>query len=353
MNSQYYVKLYDLYSSMQGIISKAYKELNPGERALSIVSVQTLLAMLGYGASGITLERLLTLFGIRERHEFLRFLQNLNADDIKNAKAIFFDSSRNVIRIDYYQSISPYVSMFQLDFNDPDAAVHNMNNWIEANSGLSNVVPRSAVQKAGMIAVNALWFKDQWSTKFSKSMTTMDTFTKDTGSVIQLPMMRCESSTQYYVDNGVSMVRLHFRQSAYAEFIMGIPSQEPVPLNFPMLITDVITYLPKFSATFNNSLLPLIGKLGLESMKWPGFANLVDQGDLQLSDIIQKLEVTFDEIGAEVKVATVSYACAMGPPRIKKQPIIIKFNQPFHYRIVKNGLFIVEGWYNGDKISSM
>jgi serine protease inhibitor len=62
----------------------------------------------------------------------------------------------------------------------------------------------------------------------------------------------------------------------------------------------------------------------------------------------QVLSVSFDELGAEVKAATMAgcyIECASAP----RDPVTIVFDKPFRYRIVDiAGIEIVQGFYNGN-----
>ena len=83
----------------------------------------------------------------------------------------------------------------------------------------------------------------------------------------------------------------------------------------------------------------------MESIYSDGFKR-IHRGLLRVDGIKQRVQVTFEEKGGTVKVAT-----GMVLPAIASPPVKITFNQPFHFRITKKLGVIMEGFYNGGDMS--
>lgn len=340
-------------------IVQVYSQSKPTERAISPASIDAVLAALGYGASGPGLQQLMQLYGFTDRQQFLQLLQRItqamSGQDIRGGNAIFFNRPYSVVHPEYYQAVANYMYLSQSDFSNPAQAAQEINGWIERNSGLPDVIPMMVFQNPDlrMIVANALWFKDDWVNKFQKSNTQADNFTRQNGQVARVPMMYQQCSLDWYDDGRVTAVKLDFEHGSHAEFVMGLPGNTAITGNLQYQHGDVQLSLPRFEAEQNIDLMPLLRVARLEGLFNDGFGFISLRNDLGVSSGAQKLLARFDEQGAEVKVAT--YAgialpmCAMPT----QQPKVIRFDRPFHYRILKNGISIIEGWYDAERIGQL
>lgn len=338
--------------------AQAYAQVKTSERAISPASLDAVLAVLGYGASGPAQQQLFQLYGFTDRSQFLQLLQRITQvmsdQDIKGGNAIFFEKRYSTINPEFYRAVANYMYLSQSDFTNANQARQEVNGWIERNSGLPDVIPLLVFQNPDlkMIVANALWFKDEWERKFLKHSTRPDNFTNRNGQVVQVPTMS-QTCTMSWLESGpVTAVKLMFKNGAYAEFFLGLPENQVIPDHGVIYQQGKVElYLPKFEAKQEINLLPVFQAIGLSGLFNDGFGNIRPERDLGVSAAAQKLVARFDEDGAEVKVATyagIALACiAMPPP---EQPKIIRFDRPFHYRIVKNGISLIDGWYNGEEI---
>ena len=78
----------------------------------------------------------------------------------------------------------------------------------------------------------------------------------------------------------------------------------------------------------------------------PGNLNrLCNNNRSSIQETRQIIYVRFDEEGAEVKAAT--FGIVVPGIRDIGQVHVIRFDHPFHYRIVKDGITLVRGYYKG------
>src|SRR5215831_2238263 len=77
-----------------------------------------------------------------------------------------------------------------LDFAAP-SAVPTINEWVKAstNGKIDNIVDGPIPSDVVMYLLNAIYFNGSWTTRFDKSLTTMDRFTTVDGSAAPIAMM--------------------------------------------------------------------------------------------------------------------------------------------------------------------
>lgn len=339
-------------------ITQAYAQINPKERAISPASITAVLAALGYGASGPAQQQLMQFYGFNNREQFLSLLQGvtqmMKGEDIKGGNALFFDSKYSVVKPEYYQAVSPYIALAQFSVDNPVQSHQEINGWIERNSGLPNVIPMDVFNDPNlrMIVANAMWFKDDWENQFQKSNTQVSNFTRQNSQIVKVPMMYQKKTMEWYDANAITAIRMNFKHGAHAEFIMGIPGNTAISGTVQYQHGEVELYLPRFEAEQEINLMSLFQAAGLQGLFVDGFGYIDLKNQLVVSAGGQKLLARFDEQGAEVKVAT--YVGLMLPTiAMPRQNKIIRFDRSFHYRIIKNNLSIIEGWYDGERIEQL
>ena len=322
--------------------------------------IRSLLAILGFGVNDEDMAK----FGnpndlYRNMMQEIKLMAKMDQmPEIKSSLAFFFDTTQGNLNTSFYNTLKDYVMFRKLDFlNDTSNSTQAMNAWIEAKSGLGNVLSELAVRSSALILVNTLWFKDEWVTKFRESNTQSLPFTTVAGLTIELPTMIMRRHMDYFVDanSGAKGVRMPFKNGATAEFIMGL---EPArgfdfPINYQR-DNEVRLRLPKFTHKEEYDLIEFLTLMGFGFLREEGHLMKINGNwDLKIGEARQIIEVTFDEGGAEVKAVTYTTCapgCAAMPVYIP--PIDIFFDKPFHYRITKKiegqQVTVVSGYFNGN-----
>lgn len=315
-------------------------------RGVSPVGIAALQNLLALGASGALRQKVLREKSDAQRMQELEKTKDLaKSAEIKSAYGIFFDIKAHP-SAELYAKVQKLAAIAVADFTgEPVKSADDLNRWVENESGLVNVFNASDVQYALLIAAHALWFKDSWKEPFNKALTQPDQFYKANGSVIQQDFMQRTDSMHCFVGKAVQAVQLPFVNGASAEFVLGLGANEEFDLSkrFDYTSRRVELHLPKFTGVFNNDLkdLPI-----LREARSPGNLNAwVGNPAAVVSEARQLLHLSFDEEGAEVKALTyvTMRATAIMPERV----IVMNFNRPFHYRILKDGLELVRGFYTG------
>lgn len=254
-----------------------------------------------------------------------------------------------------YKLVQNLVSIFRINFND-QTALDQLNRWIEERSGFPNVLKSSDVRDAFAIAVNTLWFKDQWVHQFDPASTMPLPFHRLDGSTVNLPMMRqANKKIRYYQQDGISAVQLPFRHGAVAEFVLGLPVGSDISVDLPYGNEgiEVSLALPRFKHQERINLERVVEAAGL--------GGLFEAGSLQgmvpetspmgkynagVSKFEQLIYAEFNEEGAEVRAVT--YATVRTAIVMEKR-IVMHFDRPFHYRIIKDGSTLLQGYYGAEK----
>lgn len=326
-------------------IATIYSELSKGQqRAIYAPGLMSLLAILGLGSSGTLKEKLTNLFG--NQNKMISYVRSVNLLDenpeIKSQTLVCINSDIDVYE-EFYNKIRKLINIWHSDFSDDD--VKKLNAWIEHQAGFSNTFKTSDLTDMALVALNTLWFKDEWVHKFNQNNTYKETFTKNDGSVIELQMMHQTKNIKYFDNGNIKGIQLDFKNGAVAEFVLGLPSTVSLTTNFEFIRDEVRLTLPRFTIESDINLRPILQKMELQDLFVNGSLKEITDNPLFVSQAHQKIYTRFDEEGAEVKVATrVMIPLSIQPV---KKVIEIRFDHPFHFRIIKNGISLVDGYYNG------
>jgi serpin B len=257
-----------------------------------------------------------------------------------------------------------------IDFSSEEAG-STVNEWVNASTlGLIDSIIGNGPQSGTlMIALNAIYFKAQWSDTFSESHTTTDDFyhidSTQVKTVSQVRFMH-KAARFPYSDNeieGHQIIKLGYDNSDLS-MVIALPtasildgSNNPIsPAVSSKQIMDVLPRLsvrkvalalPKFiiESHYGSELDKALQSLGLTAAyATPGFCGLVT-GCLSLTSAIHKTYIEVDEKGtiAAAVTALVFNVTASIPQR--EQAILFLANHPFQFFIVDEalGLVLFEG----------
>lgn len=323
-----------------------HAQQNLGARAIYSEGIDCLLALLGLGSTGVVKTELSKRFG--SEIKMMNHLQRINDFNrfpgIRSKNWIFVDVSAKVSS-EYNRAVLGLVTMFDENLRtNPTGAAQKINKCIESECGLKDVVNPDTLQDSLMILVNILHFKDDWVVPFDPDSTHDHDFLNLNAKLLDVPMMFRSGDAEVHLSEGITAVRLHFVGGAVAEFIMGLPVETVFTQEIKYHSQDIDLYLPKFEHKEEINLEPLIRANDCGSIFSPGdFVPMCGSKEVRVGEAKQIISVTFDELGAEVK-ATTTMVMTMECSMTKRQ---IKFDRPFHYRIVCNNITLVSGFYNG------
>ena len=190
---------------------------------LSPISVTYLLSMLNDGAAGETSKEIMAMLGFGDSdaqsiNELCKAMiegapkvdPNVSVD-ISNYIAA--NSHMNVKLEDlfkkdmdtYYQAETA-----SLDFSSPDA-LKTINSWCnQKTDGKIEKILDQLDANALLVLMNAINFKATWVSKFDEKNTKTETFTKDDGKTVELPMMHQEALIRYGSNDTYSRILMPY-----------------------------------------------------------------------------------------------------------------------------------------------
>lgn len=336
---------------------------------LSPLSVSILCGMLTNGASGNTLDQILSTIGAGDfsvddlNNYYQNILENLpyldKTTDMKIADAIWVDdqchAKKDFIGINKMYYLADVVNLDLQDQLAPKA----INDWANKNTKglIKEVINEPFSDDARMVLTNAIYFKGNWQVEFKKSATRDEDFTTTEGKTVTVSMMNMNEkvmvtrapawicSTEGGLESyGARMLRLYFKDKAYCMDIIlpreGVSCDEYLALlnmqALQLLETalgeyDIEVKLPKFTLKYHRDLNDDMKTLGMTDAFSGQLANFsgIAEEPLYLSKLFQDSFLEVDEAGAKaaaVTVATMDYTSAepdVVPPFIVNRPFLL------------------------------
>ena len=325
-------------------------------------SLSLAMALAYGGASGNTAAEIADTFNFSLAEE--RFHQSFNAVDIglcgreysdpESAKKLKLTIVNAFWGQDDYRFLGSYLDLlalnygagiYMLDFKtQPKICTAKINGWInDKTEGLiNNAIPEGVIsQWTRAILTNAIYFKANWVSEFSKSKTTADPFYLNDGTETTADTMHQEEVFNYgedensfavelpYAGNKMSMLVVMpkgdfatFEGTLDRELLAGIVSGlEPANIDLS---------LPKFKIEYTvdglKTVLISMGMVDAFNSVAADFSGITGDRDLFISDIIHKAVIIVDETGTEAAAVT---AIVVGTTCIPDLPVPVAINRPF------------------------
>lgn len=245
---------------------------------------------------------------------------------------------RNILT-DYYNAGS-----FTFDITDK-LAYQAVNNWIEdKTNGLIKNMLDHLDDNTVMLLVNAIYFKGKWQSQFDKDKTANETFYRNDGTTVDVPMMKQVSDYSVYSGDGFIFAEFPYGQGNFVMDIIlpdrqaGINSVLPL-LNdaaiseclYRMAKTKTDLSFPRFKYGYNKELTDILTGMGMgiAFSKNADFSNISDLS-LFISMVLHQAFIQTDEEGTEAAAATITgISMTMAPA----QPFALKVDHSFIYLI--------------------
>jgi serine protease inhibitor len=238
------------------------------------------------------------------------------------------------------------------DVRKPEV-IKQINDWVAARTKGRIPSILDAPPDQGAVALNALYFKDFWQRQFEKSATQAKPF-HGVGVSAEVPMMRQTARHAYRQDERFVAVDLGYRTGRYS-FVVLTTKDKPAPAaEFASVASwldgrgfrsgNVRLELPRFTATDNAGLLPILANMGLrEGLASPTAFSGLAEAPLTISGIQQRTFLKVDEEGTEAAAVTgVMMATRMA--EIGEVPVIVDKPFLFALRDKESGLIIMSGY---------
>jgi serine protease inhibitor len=268
---------------------------------------------------------------------------------LATANAIFFDKRVNP-RPEALEALADAgVRASVEEFARPDTLAA-INAWVsEQTNGKIPTILDKMPDETGLVAVNALYFKDRWKQPFDQKETKPAPFHLVGGRKIEVQLMRASDQRfRFRQNNRFVAVELPYASEGYSLVVITTRDEPAVAKDFSAVggwltgegfsSSPGEVALPKFNASSSFDLMPALKALGLKPPNTlPGFSR--DQ--LRLAKVQQRVELTIDEEGTEAAAATAVTATR------SSESEFIKFSadKPFMLALRdQSGLIVIAGY---------
>ena len=346
-----------------------------GDYIISPLSMQFLLGMILDGAQGATADEICSVLGygkgeVDAVNEYcLSMLEQLPKMDKKTklniANAIFVDEGWPLLG-SYKSDVGKYyrAEVSNLDFSNGPASLKVINGWCSKHT--EGLVPKILDEVSPDILaylLNALYFKSQWSEKFSKSLTAEELFTDESGTKSTVKMMKQEKSYNYTENDVFKAVTIPYGNGVYSMTVLLPVGSNKVAdicaflkktswdgLRRKMDQCEVDLWLPKFETKYHIKLNDILSDMGMPRAFDEALADFKAMSDfaLCLSFVQQDAVIKVDEEGTEA--AAVSSAGMMKETAyMPGDRVVLHADHPFLYLISESssGAVLFAGRFAG------
>jgi serpin B len=276
---------------------------------------------------------------------------------LMSANAIYLDTATQA-NPDVVMALSQAAVQLRIeDFSKPDTLA-KINAWVSARTkGKIPTILEELPKEAGLVALNAVYFKDQWQQRFERADTKPAApFHLVGGGTVEVPLMHAGNRRfQFRQDARFVAVDLPYASAGYSLVVVTTKSN-PAPAKDFVQLRDWLAgvgfketpgevELPRFGATTNIDLLPTLVAMGFRPpATLPGFA----PGRLRLAKAQQRVELKVDEEGTEASAAT---AVVAERGMIEQDFVKLVADKPFVFalRDATTGLIVVAGYVANPK----
>ncbi|KAM4627263.1 glia-derived nexin [Polymixia lowei] len=314
---------------------------------LSPHGVASILGMLLPGAHGETRRQVLTALRFKKNgpYKMLKKLHKTltaksNQDIVTIANAMFSQTGFPMEEA----FVATNKANFQcesrsLDFSDPQAAADTINSWVnnKTKGHIPSLIKADMLDPAltRLVAVNSIYFKGLWKSRFQPENTKMRTFNGGDGNAYKVPMM---SQLSVY-NNGLAstpqglkyrVIELPYHGNTVS-MLIALPSEEDTPLSdiIPHISTATVQswtklmhqrkvrlLIPKFTAEAEIDLEAPLSALGITDMFSGDKADFrhLSAEPVHVSKVLQKAKIEVNEDGTKAAAATTAILLARSSP---------------------------------------
>jgi serpin B len=340
-----------------------------GNLMVSAASLAAVLALLDLGANAKMRAALLKVLGLEQTSNdiSLNKLAALRA----SVKAVQADAkgpltSANAIIFD--PKAAPYPKMIQElavagaqvtveDLDDP-ATIQHINDWVkERTAGLIPSIIEKAPRDGGLVALNALHFKERWRDPFDPSLTRPARF-RGLGATFEVPMMQSEGKLQFREQDAFIAVELPYAADRFRLVVITTKDRPRHANEFRSvagwLAGDGFTQrqgeisVPRFTLTSSADLLNTLDTLGLKGGRnAPGALAGFSPASMAIAQVLQRTELRVDEAGTEAAAST----AVTTTREVATDFVKMSVDKPFLFalRDTASGLVLLTGFVENPK----
>jgi serine protease inhibitor len=195
--------------------------------------------------------------------------------------------------------------------------IARINGWVKQKT--RNLIPsiiEEAPQTLGLVAVNALYFKDKWKIPFEPSKTQSEPFQTASGKPVDVMMMHSRMQKfSFRQDSRFIATELAYADEDFKIVIVTTKSAVAQASDFAAVtdwlngqgfeVKDGEIGLPRLSLSATEELLSPLDALGLRTARLaPDSLEGFSSANLVITRMVQKLELCVNEEGTEAAAAT-------------------------------------------------
>jgi serpin B len=241
---------------------------------------------------------------------------------------------------------------YQVDFvGETEKSCQKINFWVQeqTKNKIKDLIPPSSIDgNTNLVISNAIYFKGQWKTKFSKWKTRNSDFFVSTDHTVKVPLMHLKEKFKYHNSEKSQVLELPYKDDEMSMLVLlpkdvnGLKDVENT-LTAELLNTILLkmwepkvdVYLPRFEITWGTvSLKNALTALGMPDAFDPekaDFSGITGQKDLFISDVFHKAYVKVNEEGTEAAAATFLEVKKSASPEL-----VFRADHPFLFLIRDN-----------------
>jgi len=242
-------------------------------------------------------------------------------------------------------------SVFETDFAKPEAARATINDWVGGftEHKIKDLVPAGVLlPRTRVLLANAIYFKSNWESPFSKGQTHDGPFHVAADKTVTVPMMSNAEHRGYLETADFQAVELRYANRAQS-MVIFLPKKVDGLAAFEKSLTadalagwlkklksaDVDLKLPRFQAATAMRLTPALQALGIkdafsQTADFTGIAQAAE--GLFLSDVVHSTMISVDEYGTAAAAASaVSLEAKDG-----EAPQSVTVDHPFFF-VIRDG----------------
>lgn len=266
-----------------------------------------------------------------------------------------------------YNLLSDFVARVESDFNavvrnldligDPEGSRITINNWVAQRTAdrILDLLPRGIINSdTRVVLTNAVYFKANWQSPFQVYCTRDDSFYRQDGTSVTVPMMTQTEFFRYVSTEGCSAIEMDYvggtasmliilPDSSLGDFEADLSADLIGTIRSRMTQRDVAITMPRFELTGSMSLNQMLIDMGMPTpfTTTADFSGFTGAPDLFISEVFHKAFVKVDEKGTEAAAATVVMAIESAP----LSPVVMRIDRPFIFLVLdqQTGLILFMG----------
>jgi serpin B len=245
----------------------------------------------------------------------------------------------------------------RVDFDNAAEAAKRINDWVEQKTEdkIRNLITPGALgSDTKLVLANAIYFKGNWETPFSKARTEQEDFYLSGKQKVTAPLMHRGGSFNYFDGGTFQALEIPYKTGELSMIVLlpnktdGLsrleqaitPSSARQWLSQLRRVPSVLLTLPRFTMTQQFQLSGTLAQMGMPlafDKEKADFTGMTEGRGLFISAVIHKAFVDVNEQGTEAAAATgVLMQPAMAMARPQPPPIVFRADHPFVFLIREN-----------------